>query len=66
MVVLAARAVGKIDRDGVRGATLLSVDESIAMAGVLVALGLIPIEPGTARAGIPETLFIQPKEGTDV
>lgn len=62
MAILAARAVGKIDRDGVRGATLLSVDETIAMAGILVALGLIPITPGTAADDITETLLIQSKE----
>jgi hypothetical protein len=65
MTILAARAVGKIDRDGVRGSTSLSVDEVDAMAGVLVELGLVPIEPGTAAADIPQTLFIQPPEDTD-
>lgn len=66
MTILAARAVGRIDRDGVRGITGASVDEIAAMAGVLVALGLVPIEPGTDAADIPETLFIQQKEGSDV
>ncbi|MBP9184270.1 MAG: hypothetical protein KBF78_14135 [Fuscovulum sp.] len=48
MLEMAARAVGRIDRDGVRGATRVSVDEIAAMAGVLVTLGLVPVQPGEA------------------
>lgn len=48
MIELAARAVGKVIRDDVRGITLLSVDEIAAMAGTLIALGLIAIMPGEA------------------
>jgi hypothetical protein len=66
MTILAARAVGKIDRDGIRGITGASVEEIDAMANVLVALGLIPIVPGTRPEDIPEILFTQPKEGPDV
>lgn len=35
----AARAVGKIDAHGTRGATMLSLDEIEAMAGALIVLG---------------------------
>jgi hypothetical protein len=64
MLELAARAVGRIDRDGVRGVTRVSVEEIAAMAGVLVTLGLIPVQPGEA---FPATLMIPPqKEATDV
>ena len=38
MQELARGAVRKVDRDGVRGATMCSVEEIVAMAGVL-ALG---------------------------
>lgn len=57
MLQLAARAVGRIDRDGIRGVTTCSADEIAAMAGVLVSLGLVPVPPGT---DFPETLLIQP------
>lgn len=64
MLELAARAVGRIDRDDVRGATRVSVDEIAAMAGALVAFGLVPVPPGEA---FPEILITQPqKEAPDV
>lgn len=43
----AQRGVGKIDRDGRRGATLVSLDEVEAMALLLAILGITPIYPGT-------------------
>ncbi|MCU9850374.1 hypothetical protein OEZ60_20525 [Defluviimonas sp. WL0024] len=46
MLELAARGVGKVDRDGLRGATLVSMEEIAAMAGALAALGLPAIHPG--------------------
>lgn len=46
MIEVAARAVGKVCRDDVRGMTLLSVDEVAAMVGTLIALGLVPVLPG--------------------
>lgn len=55
MQELAARAVGRIDRDGIRGVTMASADEIAAMAGVLVTLGLIPVPPGEP---FPETLIL--------
>ncbi|PWE29987.1 hypothetical protein DDZ14_16230 [Maritimibacter sp. 55A14] len=63
MLVLAARAVGKIDRDGIRGVTTLSTEEITAMATTLVAFGLIPIPPGAAT---PAKLIIEREETTDV
>jgi hypothetical protein len=62
MQELAARAVGRIDRDGVRGATRVSVEEIAAMAGVLVTLGLIPVQPGEP---FPETLIIREETAHD-
>ena len=65
MLELAALGVGKIDRDGVRGATRVSVDEITAMAGALVSLGLIPVAPDATT--FPETLLITLiEEPTDV
>lgn len=46
MLTLAARGLGKVDRDGLRGATLVSMEEIAAMAGALATFGLTPIEPG--------------------
>lgn len=54
MLELAGRALGRIDRDGVRASTSLSTDEIEAMAGSLIHLGLIAIPPG---AKAPETLI---------
>lgn len=47
MMQLAARAVGKVDMFGLRGATLVSMEEVAAMAGALAAFGLRPIPPGS-------------------
>ncbi|MDT8856456.1 hypothetical protein RNZ50_15790 [Paracoccaceae bacterium Fryx2] len=58
MVTLAARGVGKVDALGPRGATLCSVAEIEAMAGLLAVLGLPPIPPGTA-AEIIVTQFMK-------
>lgn len=52
----AARAVGKIDRDGERGLTLVNTQEIEAMAMVLVLCGLAPIRPETA----PEDTDLRP------
>ncbi|PQV56376.1 hypothetical protein LX70_02642 [Defluviimonas denitrificans] len=43
----AARGVGKVDRDGLRGATLVSADEVEAMALLLAILGVKPVYPGS-------------------
>jgi len=50
MMGLAARAVGKVDIFGLRGASLVSLDEITAMAGALAVLGVKPIHPGTYPA----------------
>ena len=42
MLRLARRAVGKVDRDGLRGITQLSVNEIDAMATTLACLGVTP------------------------
>lgn len=52
MIELAARGLGKVDAQGVRGVTLCSVDEIAAMAAVLALLGLPAIPPGTP---VPDT-----------
>lgn len=59
MVELACRALGRIDRDGVRGATRVSVDEIAAMAGTLAAFGLVPVQPGEP---MPDRLFVPPTD----
>lgn len=50
MVALAARGVGKVDALGIRGITLVSMEEIAAMAGLLAAFGLIPVPPGSELA----------------
>lgn len=51
----AARGLGKIDCQGLRGATNVSLQEIEAMAGVLALFGLVPIPPG---APTPDRLII--------
>lgn len=46
VLVTAARALGKVDRWGTRGLTMLSQNEIEAMALALVLLGLVAIPPG--------------------
>jgi hypothetical protein len=60
MLAIASRALGRVARDDVRGATLLSVDEIMAMAGTLIAFGLVATLPGEAT---PARLIINLKEG---
>lgn len=55
MFEAAARALGRIDRDGLRGLTGVSVNEIAAMAGTLAALGLVPVPPG---APTPDQLIV--------
>lgn len=54
MLERAARAVGRVLRDDVRGMTSLSIDDITAMTGTLVALGLVPVLPDEPT---PETLI---------
>ena len=42
MLRLSRRAVGKIDRMGKRGATLITLEEIVAMATTLACLGVVP------------------------
>lgn len=56
----AARALGRIDRDGERALTSLSTHETEAMALALVILGLVAIPPGQPT---PETLTIPTLKG---
>jgi hypothetical protein len=46
LVLLAARGLGTIERYGHRGVTLCSIDQIAAMAGLLAAFGLRPLQPG--------------------
>lgn len=55
MLEQAARAMGKVDLHGIRGASLVSMEEVIAMATTLASFGLVPIYPGAA---VPATLII--------
>lgn len=55
MLEHAARAIGKVDLHGLRGASLVSMDEIIAMATTLATFGLVPIPPG---APAPDTLIM--------
>jgi len=56
ILITAARALGRVDRDGVRGLTSLSVDDIEAMALALVILGLTSISPDQGEP--PETLTV--------
>jgi hypothetical protein len=46
LMTRAARGLGKVDRHGPRGVTLVSFEEIEAMAGLLAVMGLVPIYPG--------------------
>lgn len=61
MLVLAARGLGKVDVEGLRGATRVSLDEIEAMAGALAAFGLVAIPPG---APVPARLILTPETET--
>ena len=59
MLALASRGIGKVARHDERGATLLSIDEIMAMTGTLIAMGLIATLPGEAT---PATLIYTPRK----
>ncbi|MDN5785722.1 hypothetical protein [Pseudorhodobacter sp.] len=59
ILTIAARALGRIDVQGLRGLTLISTEELEAMALALVILGLVAIQPG---AQAPETLTYPPQK----
>lgn len=53
----ASIGLGKVDQYGLRGVTMLSVDETEAMALVLAMLGLVPTragEPAPTQYFIPQ------------
>lgn len=56
MVETAARGLGLIEHHGLRGVTLLSIDEIEAMACTLLLLGLLPLPPEarTSMRPIPQ------------
>ena len=58
----AATGLGKVDAYGLRGASLISMDEIEAMAALLALCGLIPIPPGPETR--PQTTIIK-KERPD-
>lgn len=60
-LITAARALGRIDRDGLRGITLISVNDIEAMAVALVILGLVAIPPEALVA--PDQLVIPRNAG---
>lgn len=45
MISLAANGVGKVDTWGKRGATLVTIDEVVAMAGLIAAARILPAIP---------------------
>lgn len=46
ILIRASTAIGKVDLWGKRGVTMLSLDETEAMALLLAVLGLAPTKPG--------------------
>lgn len=59
MLEHAARAIGRIDRDGDRGVTMITKEEIWAMALTLVRLGLVAVPPG---APMPKVLLLPHNE----
>jgi hypothetical protein len=59
MLIRAARGLGKVDALGLRGITLISVEEIEAMAALLAVFGLVPIPPGGA---VPSELIVTLKK----
>ena len=51
MMERASGTLGKVDLWGRRGVTMLSVDETEAMALLLASFGLAPTKPGEAPPG---------------
>lgn len=65
LLTRAARGLGKVDALGLRGVTLVTMDEIEAMAGMLAHFGLVPIPPGGA---VPQRPIVSPykTESSDV
>lgn len=60
ILIAAGRALGRVDLLGIRGMTLLSLDDIENMALALVILGLVSIPPSQLRP--PEQLVIPPRK----
>ena len=58
MLARASIALGKVDLYGARGVTMLSVDETEAMALLLASFGLVPTLPGQDA---PAAYFLTPE-----
>ena len=57
-IVLAARALGKVDTYGLpRGITMITTLEIEAMALLLASFGLVPIQPGAPVPTDAKALF---------
>jgi hypothetical protein len=50
MITLAQRGCGRIVNQGYRGATLVTVEETVAMANCLLHFGLAPLSAEQAKA----------------
>ncbi len=61
MLERASRALGKVDLHGRRGVTMLSLDETEALALVAASCGLIPTRPGDP---LPAAFFIPSEKDT--
>jgi hypothetical protein len=61
IIRLASLALGKVDLHGLRGVTMLSVQETEAVALLLTSMGLVPTRPGDAA---PAAYFILPEGET--
>lgn len=55
----ASTALGKVDLHGRRGVTMLSLDETEAMALLLALLGLVPARPGEPAPSV----YFTPNDG---
>ncbi len=53
MLKLAAKAVARVDLQGIRGVTLVTMDEIAALASVAALSGLLPVQG--EEAGVNET-----------
>lgn len=58
IVANASTALGKVDLHGRRGVTMLSMDETEAMALLLASFGLVPTAPGHA----PPAVYFTPNQ----
>ena len=45
MILLAQRGMSRVQRSGARGASMITLEEGVAMAAVLAMLGLPSVDP---------------------